>query len=180
MAFRQRMAVVRVQRVDHGRAGIGGPGWTRRAAIKQDARSPLLAVELLDGKPTGDVRRGRTAPGRSHADQVEQATLCLSDDWRRQVLERQFVDESRHLERSAVRRADGRRNIQIGLRSAQRSPFDFKKSVDTCSTVFLSTSTEALSLPMMWSSSLADRALSGSANLGFLSSVSLRTTGVIA
>src|SRR5581483_10750262 len=102
----------------------------------------------------------------------KKAALCLFDDRRRQVLEREFVDESRRLLCRAVCRAERCGQTQITLRLPQINPFDFKKSVDTCSTVFLSTSTEALSLAITLSSSLADSALSGSASFGFLSSVS--------
>lgn len=57
---------------------------------------------------------------------------------------------------------------------------DLRSSVETSSTVFLSTSTEALSFAIVASSSFAERPLRMSASLGFLSSVSLRTTGVSA
>ncbi len=53
----------------------------------------------------------------------------------------------------------------------------FRNSVATVSTLFLSTSTEALSLAMAASSSTAESAFNCSASLGLASSVALRTTG---
>ena len=60
----------------------------------------------------------------------------------------------------------------------QIRPCDLRNVVETSSMVFFSTSTVAFSFAMVASSSLAERPLRISASFGFLSRVSLRTTGV--
>src|SRR5450755_4712322 len=167
------MAIVTVYRIDGGRPRERGARNAGTPAVEQDARRFIAPAQLRRGVGTRDCREARARPCRGDADQVEQAARRLLDDIRRKIGECDPADERRDI---GIRgRPRSRRGAIIGH---QMRPFAFRKPSATSSTVFLSTSTLALSLDMFSSLSFAESAFSASAIFGFLSRISLRTTGV--
>ena len=87
---------------------------------------------------------------------------------------------ARHRQRAAVMGSGLGLAACPGMTARHTSPCPFRNPPATSSTLFLSTSTEALSFAMVASSSFADSAFRASASFGFLSRTSFRTTGVMA
>src|SRR5215472_18610312 len=98
------MAVVTVQRVDHGRTGKRGAGKPRATAVEEDARASVTAAELGRSVRARDRRGARPAAAGGDANQVEKASPGARDDFFRKPIERKPAHERGHIrERCSLR-----------------------------------------------------------------------------
>src|SRR5881394_1769023 len=84
---------MRVECIDGRSAGVGRAGDARLASVEQKSRAVRPGAELAHSEVVRDARQLCASPAGGNADQIEQTAFRLGDDFARQVVELQSMDE---------------------------------------------------------------------------------------